>query len=112
MPAVRILDNVQLEANSYVVRVKEIEAGIGPDLPGQFMAMDPMGGQVQLPGHHVLEPTFGLPATWIDDAPAGRGANARLHGGRCRDRDLDASDRGHQGATCPSCSRMSRCRSS
>ncbi len=66
MPAVRILDNVQLEANTYVVRVKEIEAGTGQIFPGQFMAMDPMGGQVQLPGQHMLEPTFGLPATWID----------------------------------------------
>ena len=36
--------------------------------PGQFMVMDPMGGQVQLPGQHMLEPTFGLPATWIDAA--------------------------------------------
>ena len=66
MPSVRILDNVQIDANSYVVRVKEIEAGTGRIFPGQFMAMDPMGGQVQLPGQHMLEPTFGLPATWID----------------------------------------------
>ena len=66
MPSVRILDNVQLDANAYVVRVKEIEAGTGQIIPGQFMAMDPMGGQVQLPGQHMLEPTFGLPATWID----------------------------------------------
>nr|WP_245292159.1 flagellar biosynthesis protein FlhA [Methylobacterium tarhaniae] len=68
MPSVRILDNVQLDANTYVVRVKEIEAGSGQVFPGQFMAMDPMGGQVQLPGQHLLEPTFGLPATWIDAA--------------------------------------------
>lgn len=68
MPSVRILDNVQLDANTYVVRVKEIEAGTGRIFPGQFMAMDPMGGQVQLPGQHMLEPTFGLPATWIDAA--------------------------------------------
>ncbi len=66
MPSVRILDNVQLDANAYVVRVKEIEAGTGRIFPGQFMAMDPMGGQVQLPGQHMMEPTFGLPATWID----------------------------------------------
>lgn len=66
MPSVRILDNVGLDANGYVVRVKEIEAGTGQVFPGQFMAMDPMGGQVQLPGQHMLEPTFGLPATWID----------------------------------------------
>ncbi|MFE1598297.1 flagellar biosynthesis protein FlhA [Methylobacterium sp. ID0610] len=68
MPSVRILDNVQLDANTYIIRVKEIEAGTGQVFPGQFMAMDPMGGQVQLPGQHLLEPTFGLPATWIDAA--------------------------------------------
>jgi flagellar biosynthesis protein FlhA len=68
MPAVRILDNVQLDSNSYIVRVKEIDAGMGQIYPGQFMAMDPMGGQVQLPGQHMLEPTFGLPATWIDNS--------------------------------------------
>ncbi|MFL5122867.1 MAG: flagellar biosynthesis protein FlhA, partial [Microvirga sp.] len=68
MPSVRILDNVQLDSNAYVVRVKEIEAGQGQIFPGLYMAMDPMGGQVQLPGQHMLEPTFGLPATWIDGA--------------------------------------------
>ncbi|MFN3688173.1 flagellar biosynthesis protein FlhA [Salinarimonas sp.] len=66
MPSVRILDNVQLDANAYVIRVKEIEAGRGVVFPNQMMAIDPMGGQVQLPGQHLLEPTFGLPATWID----------------------------------------------
>lgn len=66
MPSVRILDNVQLDANTYIVRVKEIDAGTGRIYPNQFMAMDPMGGQVQLPGQHMLEPTFGLPASWID----------------------------------------------
>jgi flagellar biosynthesis protein FlhA len=66
MPSVRILDNIQLDSNAYVIRVKEIDAGMGQVFPGQFMAMDPMGGQVQLPGQHMLEPTFGLPATWVD----------------------------------------------
>jgi flagellar biosynthesis protein FlhA len=65
---VRILDNVQLDSNAYIIRVKEIEAGSGTVYPNQFMAMDPMGGQVQLPGSHTLEPTFGLPASWIDNA--------------------------------------------
>jgi len=66
MPAVRILDNVQLEANSYVIKVKEVEAGTGKVWPGQYMVMDPNGGQVSLPGMHTIEPTFGLPATWLD----------------------------------------------
>ncbi len=68
MPAVRIVDNVQLEANHYYIKIKEIDAGHGIVYAGQYMAMDPMGGSVNLPGHNVLEPTFGLPATWIDSA--------------------------------------------
>jgi flagellar biosynthesis protein FlhA len=66
MPAVRILDNVQLESNAYVIKIKEVEAGTGKVWPGQFMVMDPAGGQVLLPGVHTNEPTFGLPATWVD----------------------------------------------
>ncbi|HKY88246.1 MAG TPA: flagellar biosynthesis protein FlhA, partial [Pseudorhodoplanes sp.] len=68
MPAVRILDNVQLEANTYVIKIKEVEAGNGKIWPSQFMVMDPAGGQVNLPGIHTIEPTFGLPATWVDVA--------------------------------------------
>ena len=68
MPAVRILDNVQLDANTYVIKIKEVEAGNGKLWPGQFMVMDPAGGQVNLPGVHTTEPTFGLPATWVDVA--------------------------------------------
>jgi len=66
MPSVRILDNMQLESNSYLIKVKEIEAGTGELYLGQFMAMDGRGAQVDLPGNHTIEPTFGLPATWID----------------------------------------------
>ena len=66
MPAVRILDNAQLDANAYVIKVKEVEAGSGKVWAGQYMVMDPAGGQVKLPGTHTTEPTFGLPATWID----------------------------------------------
>jgi flagellar biosynthesis protein FlhA len=68
MPSVRILDNVQLEANTYVIKIKEVEAGRGQIWPGQYMVMDPAGGQVNLAGHHTVEPTFGLPATWIEAA--------------------------------------------
>jgi flagellar biosynthesis protein FlhA len=66
MPAVRLLDNVQLDANTYVIKIKEVDAGSGKVWAGQYMVMDPAGGQVKLPGTHTTEPTFGLPATWID----------------------------------------------
>ena len=68
MPSVRILDNVQLEANTYVIKIKEVEAGTGRIWPNQFMVMDPGGQQVTVPGIHTTEPTFGLPATWVDAA--------------------------------------------
>jgi flagellar biosynthesis protein FlhA len=67
MPSVRILDNVQLEANTYIIKIKEVEAGTGKVHPGSHMVMDPTGAQVNLPGHHTMEPTFGLPATWVDE---------------------------------------------
>ncbi len=66
MPPVRLLDNVQLDANTYVIKIKEVEAGTGRVWPGQQMVMDPAGAAVSLPGIHTVEPTFGLPATWID----------------------------------------------
>ena len=66
MPPVRLLDNVQLQANEYVIKIKEVDAGRGTLFPGQFMVMDPMGGTVQIPGTQTTEPTFGLPATWIE----------------------------------------------
>jgi flagellar biosynthesis protein FlhA len=68
MPSVRILDNVQLDSTSYVIKVKEVEAGTGKVQPGSHMVMDPAGKQVDLPGLHTVEPTFGLPATWVDDS--------------------------------------------
>jgi flagellar biosynthesis protein FlhA len=67
MPSVRILDNMRLSNNGYAIRIKEMEAGSGEVRLGHLMVMDPQGGQVDLPGEHVREPSFGLPATWIED---------------------------------------------
>lgn len=68
MPPVRILDNMRLANQGYAIRIKEMEAGAGEVRLGCLMAMDPRGGQVELPGEHVREPAFGLPATWVEDA--------------------------------------------
>jgi len=67
MPPVRILDNMRLANQGYAIRIKEMEAGAGEVRLGMLMAMDPRGGQVELPGEHVREPAFGLPATWVAD---------------------------------------------
>ena len=66
MPSVRIQDNMQLPANAYVIRVKEIESGRGDLRPNMLLVMDPRGEEITLPGEKTQEPTFGLPATWID----------------------------------------------
>ncbi|MCP5372606.1 MAG: flagellar biosynthesis protein FlhA [Hyphomicrobiales bacterium] len=68
MPSVRIQDNMQLAANSYVMRVKEIEAGRGDLRPNMLLVMDPRGEEITLPGEKTTEPTFGLPAMWIDES--------------------------------------------
>jgi flagellar biosynthesis protein FlhA len=67
MPPVRILDNMRLPNQGYAIRIKEMESGAGEVRLGKLMAMDPRGGQVELPGEHVREPAFGLPATWIEE---------------------------------------------
>jgi flagellar biosynthesis protein FlhA len=59
---------MQLEPNDYVVKIKEVEAGKGRIYANQLMVMDPMGKEITLPGYHTTEPTFGLPATWIEPA--------------------------------------------
>ncbi len=51
MPSVRILDNMQLQPNQYVVRIKEVDSGGGEVYPTQYMVMDPMGNQIDLPRH-------------------------------------------------------------
>ena len=66
LPPVRIQDNMQLPADTYTVRIKEIEAGRGELRPTMLLAMDPKGGVPDLPGERTKEPAFGLPALWID----------------------------------------------
>ena len=66
MPAVRIQDNMQLPANNYVVRAKEIDAGNGDLRPNMLLVMDPRGEEITISGETTNEPTFGLPAMWID----------------------------------------------
>jgi flagellar biosynthesis protein FlhA len=68
MPSVRIQDNMQLPANTYVLRVKEIESARGELRPTMLLVMDPRGEEITLPGEKTTEPTFGLPAMWIEEA--------------------------------------------
>ena len=67
LPPVRIQDNLQLPADSYAIRVKEIEAARGDLRPNKLLAMDASGNIPDLPGERTVEPAFGLPALWISE---------------------------------------------
>jgi flagellar biosynthesis protein FlhA len=67
MPAVRIQDNMQLAAQGYLIRIKEIEVGRGEVRPGMLLVMDPRGDDIALAGEPTNEPTFGLPAMWVPE---------------------------------------------
>jgi flagellar biosynthesis protein FlhA len=65
LPPVRIQDNIQLPANVYTIKLKDIETGRGDLRPSMVLAMHPQGGAIDLPGEPTKEPTFGLPACWL-----------------------------------------------
>ena len=67
MPSVRIQDNMQLGANQYMVKAKEMEAGSGNIRPDMLLVMNPTGEKIMLPGEETTEPTFGLPAMWVSE---------------------------------------------
>lgn len=67
MPSVRIQDNVQLDKNTYAIKIKEIEAGRGEIQPDMLLTMNPSGQNISLPGRDTIEPTFGLPAKWVPE---------------------------------------------
>jgi flagellar biosynthesis protein FlhA len=67
IPPVRIQDNMQLAANHYVIKVKEIESARGDIRPDMLLVMNPGGSKINLAGEETTEPTFGLPATWINE---------------------------------------------
>ena len=68
MPSVRIQDNMQLTANQYALFIKEVEAGSGDLRPNMLPVMDPRGEEITIPGEKTREPTFGLPAIWIESS--------------------------------------------
>ncbi|SFK18588.1 flagellar biosynthesis protein FlhA [Sphingomonas sp. NFR04] len=66
LPAVRIIDNMGLKPNEYVISIKETEAARGDIRLEKLLLINPGGGSVGLPGEVTKEPVFGLPALWID----------------------------------------------
>ncbi len=66
MPSVRIRDRVDLPVNSYVIAVQGVEIARADIVPRRQLAIHPGGGDIDLPGVDTKEPSFGLPAKWIE----------------------------------------------
>ena len=64
-PSVHIRDNLQLPAETYRVLLYGAEIGRGQILPDKLLAIQPSGID-PIPGVQVKDPTFGMPAIWID----------------------------------------------
>ena len=68
LPAVRVQDNADLDAYIYRFLIKEIPAGNGELRPQMMLAIGSEDQAPDFPGEETAEPTFGLPARWIDSA--------------------------------------------
>lgn len=66
MPAVHIRDNLELKPNQYRIQLKGVDIGQGDAYAGQWLAINPGNASGKLNGTQTQDPTFGLPATWID----------------------------------------------
>ncbi len=68
LPSVRIIDNMALQANEYVVYIKETEAARGEIRLDKLLVINADGGNLGISGEETREPVFNLPALWIDRA--------------------------------------------
>ncbi|WP_227395524.1 flagellar biosynthesis protein FlhA [Jeotgalibacillus aurantiacus] len=67
IPVVRIRDNIQLQPNEYRLKIKGNEVAKGELLLDHYLAMSP-GDDDSIDGIDTIEPSFGLPAKWIDES--------------------------------------------
>jgi flagellar biosynthesis protein FlhA len=65
VPAVRIRDDLTLDANQYRVRVGQTIVGEDEIFPNRKLAIPGDTSQIKLDGLSVKDPTFGMDAVWI-----------------------------------------------
>ncbi|MBS0235901.1 MAG: flagellar biosynthesis protein FlhA [Proteobacteria bacterium] len=68
MPAVRIIDNMQMQPFSYIVKIKDMQCGTGALRPNKVLLMEKIGQEFDIPGENTTEPAFGINARWVDEA--------------------------------------------
>lgn len=68
VPIIRLRDNIQLNPNQYVVKIKGIQIADGEILFDHYMAMNPGYVEEEIDGIETVEPAFKLPALWITES--------------------------------------------
>ncbi len=66
-PPVHIRDNLELKPSMYRITLRGAVVGEAEAFPGMWLAINPGGATLQLPGARVTDPAFGLPAVWIEE---------------------------------------------
>ena len=66
VPPIRVRDNLQLQPSQYVIRIRGVQVAAGELYMDHYLAMSPSMKQGDLPGIFAADPTFGLPAVWIE----------------------------------------------
>ena len=67
VPIIRLRDNIQLNPNQYIIKIKGIQVTEGEILFDHYMAMNPGYVEEEITGIPTFEPSFHLPALWITD---------------------------------------------
>lgn len=68
VPIIRLRDNIQLNPNQYIIKIKGIQVSEGEILFDHYMAMNPGYVEEEIMGIPTFEPSFHLPATWITES--------------------------------------------
>lgn len=63
---IRIRDNLQLRTNEYVIKIRGTVLAKSELMPSMLLCMDPTNGEAEIQGIRTMEPSFGLPAIWIN----------------------------------------------
>ncbi|MFJ5716417.1 flagellar biosynthesis protein FlhA [Neobacillus sp. NPDC093127] len=67
VPVIRIRDNIQLRPNEYSIKIKGNEVANGEILLDHFLMLNPGAEEHGIEGIETTEPTFGLPALWVNE---------------------------------------------
>lgn len=67
VPIIRLRDNIQLNPNQYIIKIKGIQVSEGEILFDHYMAMNPGFVEEEISGIPTFEPSFHLPAIWITE---------------------------------------------